>query len=295
MQEAGGTSRGNGAALAEAPVAHIGDAVTALAVRRVGHGPPLLLLPGFPLHGLTYRRVVPLLQDACTCYCVDLPGCGESRWTADTDFSMPAHARRLSRMADHFRLERMAVLGHDTGGAAARHFALLDARIDKLILINTEIPHHRPPWIPTYQRLLALPGAVVALRLLFRSEVFLRSSAGFGGCFQDRRLIGDEFKRLFVRPLVEDGRRAMGYSKYLRGFDWAENDAFATRHAAITARTLFIWGREDPTFPEAMGRQMAAQFSACAGFESVGATRLLPHEERPDEVARLARNFLLAA
>jgi len=253
------------------------------------------MIPGFPLHGLTYRRLVPLLADEFTCYCVDLPGTGESRWTASTDFSFPGHARLLMRMADTYGLEEFAIVAHDSGASVARHLALLDRnRCRALIIINTEIPYHRPPWIPLYQKLLGLPGSGYALRLLLRSRWYVRSGAGFGGCFFDRDYLDGEFTELFLRPLVRDHRKALGYARFLRGFDWAENDAFATRHADISARTLLVWGRDDPTFPEPLGREMAGQFRGGAAFVSIPETRLLPHEEKPEEVARAVRNFLLA-
>jgi haloalkane dehalogenase len=284
---------GDRSPLSAAPLQYVGEAGTALALRRIGKGPPLIMIPGFPFHSLTYRRLVPLLAQEFTCCCVDLPGTGQSRWDDSTDFSFPAHGRRLKHMADELGLQRYAVLGHDTGGFLARHLALLDPeRAGKLIIINTEMPNHRPPWIPLYQKFMALPASSYVIRMLLRSDTYVRSRAGFGGCFYDPRLIDDEFKEVFVRPMIENHRQTLGYGKYLRGFDWAENDAFEQRHAEIRARVLFIWGRDDRTFPEPLGREMAKQLPGRAGFESIPATRLLPHEEKPEEVARLTRSFL---
>jgi len=287
-------ARTTSALLSAQPVEYVDEGATAVAVRRAGQGPAIILIPGFPLHSLTYRRLVPHLADAFTCYCVDLPGTGESRWTVATDFSFPAHARRLMRMADAFGLEQFDIIGHDSGGSVARHLALLDPkRSHRLVIINSEIPHHRPPWIPTYQKLLALPGSSYALRMLFASDAYLRSSLGFGGCFFDLRCIDDEFKALFVEPIVREHRKAVGYGRFLRALDWAESDAFEKRHRDIAAPTLLVWGRDDPTFPEPLGRDMARQFAGGAAFESIPATRLFPHEEKPDEVARVVRPFLL--
>lgn len=282
--------------LAAAPIEYVGDGTDAVAVRRVGQGPPLIMIPGFPLHGLTFRRVAALLSDRFACYAVDMPGTGESRWSASTDFSFAAHARRISRVIDACKAPHVAVLGHDTGASIARHVALHEhERVDKLILINTEIPFHRPRAIPAYQRLLGLPGSTRIFRTLLQSTAYLHSRWAFGGCFHDRSLIDGEFRRLFVEPIANDSRRAIGYARYLRGFDWVENDAFASRHAAIRASTLFIWGRDDPTFPEALARRMALQFPRCAGFESIADARLLVHEERPAEVARAIGAFLSRA
>lgn len=142
-----------------------GDAV--LALRRYGAGPPLLLVHGWPLHGFTWRKLLPGLSRRFTCFVVDLAGAGDSEWTGRTDFDFHAHARRLKHMVDQLGLDRYSVLAHDTGGTVARCLGLIDgSRMDKLAIINTEMPGHRPPWIRLYQRLLCLPGAALIFRLI---------------------------------------------------------------------------------------------------------------------------------
>src|SRR3989442_1434932 len=66
-----------------APVAN-----SMIAYRRFGKGDPLLLLHGWPLSSMTFRKLVPLLQDQFDCYVPDLPGCGQSEWSSKTDFSI---------------------------------------------------------------------------------------------------------------------------------------------------------------------------------------------------------------
>jgi haloalkane dehalogenase len=236
-----------------------------------------------------------LFRRSCdyTCVVVDLPGAGESAWSDRTDFTFPAHAARLGRLMDHLGQGPYAVLGHDTGGSVARHLAL-DAgdRVRHLVLINTEIPHQRPPWIPLFQKLLVLPGAVTVLRGLLRLRAYRHSGAGFGGCFWDEGLIDGEFHRLFVAPLIRERRRAEGYIRFIGCLDWDECDGFAARHRNITCPVSFLWGRRDPTFPYEHALAMAEQFPHCVGFEAIEEARLLPHEERPDAVCAAVRRFL---
>jgi pimeloyl-ACP methyl ester carboxylesterase len=54
---------------------------------------------------------------------------------------------------------------------------------------------------------------------------------------------------------------------------------------------LLIWGADDPTFPVALARAMVGQFPNARIAEIPGA-KLLVHEEKPAEVARLALEFL---
>ena len=96
------------------------------------------------------------------------------------------HGFPLSGFTWRLGLSRYSVLAQDTGGTFARYLALEDGtRIDRLILINTEMPRHRPPWIPLYQFLMQLPGTLTVFGLLLQSKAYLRSPMGFGGCFDD--------------------------------------------------------------------------------------------------------------
>jgi len=269
-----------------------GDAT--LALRRFGAGPALLLVHGFPLHGYTWRRVLPALSQHHTCYVVDLAGMGDSQWTAATDFSWEGHARRLKVLIDRIGVQRYGALAQDTGGTIARCLALVDgARLDRLALINTEIPGHRPPWIPLYQWLMrAIPGAPLFFRQLLRSGAFVRSGMGFGGCFYDLALIEGEFREQFITPYIESARRTDGMARYLTGLYWDSVDALRQRHAELRMPVLLVWGEDDPTFPIALAREMAEQFADCRGLIAIPRAKLLPHEERPEAVAEAVVSFL---
>jgi haloalkane dehalogenase len=264
---------------------------TIVPVRRFGTGPPLLLVHGFPLSGFTWRFLLPELARHRTCIAVDLPGLGDSHWTPATDFSFPGQGATLQRVADALGLDSYRVLAHDTGGTFARFLALGDTRVERLALINTEIPGHRPPWIPTYQRLMALPGSAAVLAALNRAPAFVRSGAGFGGCFVDRAHLGGEFHTEFVAPITRSVTRRAGIRAYLRGAQWGPVDAFRELHARLRIPVRLVWGVEDPTFAVGRAREMLRQLPD-ADLVEIARTRLLPHEERPDAVLDAIGGFL---
>jgi pimeloyl-ACP methyl ester carboxylesterase len=276
----------------DAAVQKVDTGTARLAVRRFGSGPSLLLVHGFPLSGFTWRKVLPDLAARYTCYVPDIPGMGESEWTDATDFSFPGQGHTLKALVDSLGLERYSVLAQDTGGTFARCLALEDgARIEKLALINTEIPRHRPPWIPFYQFLTRLPGTLPAFSVLLRSHAFLRSGMGFGGCFHDLRLIDGDFHQHVVEPLVQSPHRRDGMRRYLRGAQWEPVDALEHDHRRIAMPVRLIWGADDPTFPVAYAYNMVKQFPD-AHLVEIPAARLLVHEEKPAEVARSVMEFL---
>jgi pimeloyl-ACP methyl ester carboxylesterase len=275
-----------------APMMRQDTGTARLAYRRFGSGPALLLVHGFPLSGFTWRKVLPALAERHTCFVPDLPGMGESEWTDATDFSFPGQGRTLKAFADGLGLGRFSVLAQDTGGTFARYMALEDpARVEKLVLINTEMPGHRPPWIPLYQFLMKLPGTLAVFGLLLRSEPYLRSSMGFGGCFCDLDLVGGDFAEHVIAPLRRSPRRMEGMRAYLRGTKWGPVDALAHEHERLTMPVELVWGADDPTFPVVLARDMVRQFPDARLVEIPGA-RLLVHEEKPTEVARAVREFL---
>ncbi len=268
-------------------------ATSSVAVRRYGAGPPLVMLHGFPLHGGTYRHLVPRLAERRTCFLFDLLGAGESRWQAEDDFSFTAQALRVRRALDAFGVGPYELVAHDTGATVARLLALLEGdRLRRLVLINTEVPGHRPPWIPLYQRLLSLPGSSRFFQWLLRSKAFLHSSAGFGGSFVNRELIDGEFHAQFVEPLTRSRRRVLGYARYLSGLDWGQVDGLAIKHDAIRSPVLLVWGEADSTFPVSQGRRLAEQLPNCVDFRAVPGTKLLPHEENPHAVLHHLQEFL---
>jgi len=275
----------------DAPIQTVDTGTERLHCRRFGSGPPLLLVHGFPLSGFTWRKVLPDLAQHYTCFAPDLPGMGDSEWTDATDFSFPGQGRTLKRLVDGLGLDRYSVLAHDTGGTFARYLALEDgARVEKLSLINTEMPGHRPPWIPLYQFLMRVPGTLTAFGLLLRSSAFLRSGLGFGGCFNDLGLLDGDFHDHVIAPMLESPKRMEGMQRYLIGAEWAPVDALEHEHARLHMPVQLVWGVDDPTFPLEHARRMLVQFPDARLVEIPGA-RLLAHEEKPAEVARAVLAF----
>ena len=276
----------------DAPAQTIDTGTARLPYRRFGSGPALLLVHGFPLSGFTWRKLLPELSKHYTCYALDLPGMGESEWTTATDFSFPGQGRTLKAFVDRLGLDRYSVLAQDTGGTFARYLAIEDAaRVAKLALINTEIPNHRPPWIPLYQFLMRSSLTPTLFGLLSRSDLFLRSPMGFGGCFNDMRSIEGDFREHAIEPLIRSRQRREGMRRYLLGAQWEPVDALAHDHMRIKMPVNLIWGVDDPTFPVDLARSMVQQFPD-ARLTEIRGGRLLVHEEKPVEVARAVVDFL---
>lgn len=261
--------------------------------RRAGQGPALVMLHGFPLSGLTWRKVVPALAEHFTCYALDQVGLGDTTSTAEFDFSSEGQGLVFQRALRALGVSSYALIGNDTGGWNARELALLEPdAVTHLLLTNTEIPGHRPPWIPLYQALATLPGAPFVFHQVLASRFMRRSPLGFGGCFSNLDLLEGEFTDLFVTPLLADPRRIPLLARFLVQMKFARLDRFAELHARLAMPVSFLWGDADPTFPIGRARAMASQFPNVAGFHAIAGGKLLVQEEFPDDLARLVLGIL---
>ena len=261
--------------------------------RREGSGPPIVFLPGFPLSGRTWDGVVARLRDRFTCWTLDLVGLGRSHSTVAADYSSPGQARAFSGALSQLGVGRYALVGNDTGGWIARELALIEGpRVARLVLTNTEIPGHRPPWIPMYQALAHLPGFGTTMQQLLKLRAFRRSPMAFGGCFHDLSHLDGPFHARFIEPLIASSERIEGVRVFLQQMKFTRLDEFQTLHGRLGMPVLFIWGAADPTFPEHRARQMLPQFPNVAGFHSVRDAKLFFYEEHPDEVAALIARFV---
>src|SRR5437867_4967931 len=276
--------------MADDATTRVGDA--SVHWRRAGSGPPIVFLHGFPLSGATWDAVVHHLRDRFTCYAPDLIGLGESSSTSDDDYSSPGQARVFQGLLSQLGVGSYALVGNDTGGWIARELALIDTqRVSHLVLTNTEIPFHRPPWIPMYQVLARVPGCGTVIGQLLKASGFCKSSLAFGGCFQDPTRVDGDFRARYIEPLIASDARMDGVMRFLRRMKFSRLDEFTNLHGQLAMPTLFIWGANDPTFPEPRAREMVAQFPNVAGFHSIAHGKMFFYQERPAEVDRPVDRF----
>ena len=129
---------------------------------RVGRGPDVFFVHGWPLHAATFRDIVPKLADRFTCHLIDLPGAGDSEWGPQSKISVRDHADSVRSVIQQIGLQDFAFVAHDSGGYIARLVAAGDARATALVMGNTEIPGHTPFGILAFIALNKLGLARVA-------------------------------------------------------------------------------------------------------------------------------------
>jgi pimeloyl-ACP methyl ester carboxylesterase len=109
----------------------------------LGEGPLVILLHGFPDYWYTWRAQMPELAKAHRVVALDLRGYNLSDKPEGVEnYAMSKLVEDVSAVADHFKAERFALVGHDWGGAIAWAYAMTHPeRVERLIILN--LPHPR--------------------------------------------------------------------------------------------------------------------------------------------------------
>ena len=264
-----------------------------LAYWKLGRGPDVVCVHGWPLHAATFRRVAPVLARDFTLHLFDLPGAGQTEWTDASKISMADHVATLRAFVDALGLSRFAYLAHDSGGAFARMAAADDRRVSALVLGNTEIPGHTPWLVELYAAVARVPGLRSAFLASMASRAVRPSFLAFGGCFADPTYADGEFFELFVKPLVVSKRAGRGQLQLAATLDVSVFDDLATIHRRIDAPVRLLWGPRDPFFPIEKARAMLTQLPRADLVEIPGA-KLFAHEDFAEPFAAHAREHLLA-
>jgi pimeloyl-ACP methyl ester carboxylesterase len=264
-----------------------------VAYRRVGSGPDVLFVHGWPVNSATYRTLLPHLVDKVTCHLIDLPGAGSSRFTADTPLTIENHIHSVRRSLDLLDLNDVAVVGHDSGGMIARHAVAGDTRLRALGLIDTEQSTGLSWKFKSFLAGRRIPGFGAGLGWVAGKPRLRRNKLVLGDAFLDRSLLDGEFDEFFLQPLHTSRVHRVAAIKLLRSFDYQLVRDLGALHRKIDVPVQLVWGEHDRFFPVDWAREMVADFrnAELAVIEGAG---LFSHEERPAEVAQALLPVLTA-
>lgn len=255
-----------------------------VAVRTIGTGPDVLFVHGWPVHGATFRQLLPHLVDHVTCHVIDLPGAGSSCYDSNTQLSIENHIHSVRRCVELLGLDSVAVVGHDSGGMIARHAMVGHDALRSMGLIDTE---QSGPMALRFRSFIAarrLPGFAGVFGWLAGKPRLRRTKLVLGDAFADRSLLDGEFDEFFLRPLhtSESARTAAG--RIFTSFDLDHVRELKEIHGRIDVPVRLVWGAEDKFLPIAKAREMVSDFPN-AELTEIAQAGLFSHEEKPAEVA----------
>jgi pimeloyl-ACP methyl ester carboxylesterase len=219
-------------------------------VARIGSGPAVILLHGYPDNLQIWSDVATRLAGQFEVFAFDWPGMGCSdAWPGGaTPFDM---ARRLLSLMDAWGVQCAALVGQDMGGQPALAFAAeCPQRLSHLVVMNSLVI-----WDEETSWEIALLRKFGWNRILlerFPRAVFFRAirtflPAGYKLSPELRSDLWDSFQRPEVRHFVV--RMCAGYQGTL--------PRLKQLYPAIRTPSLFLWGGHDRHFPVAHAKTLA--------------------------------------
>jgi pimeloyl-ACP methyl ester carboxylesterase len=221
-----------------------------LRVARIGSGPQVILLHGYPDNLQVWSELAPRLATRFEVVAFDWPGMGCSEvWTGGaTPFDF---ARRLRTLMDDWNIERAAIIGHDMGGQPALAFAAENAsRISQLVVMNSlVIWDEKTSWEIVLLRKFGWNRVLLERlpRALFLRAIRTFLPRDYKISRELRSDLWESFQRPEVRKFVV--RMCAGYQGTL--------PRLKQLYPSIRTPGLFLWAERDKHFPVAHARRLA--------------------------------------
>lgn len=252
---------------------------------RKGQGPALILIHGLASSMYTWADVIGPLSEGFDVIALDLPGFGAS--SQPKDLSFDDNQKAVIGLMDALGVPKAHFAGNSMGGAVSLLIAArVRDRVDRVVILDSAGFKMKPDERPFVIQLLASRAAsVIAERLPIRR---LLAAATLRHLIHDQARVTEERIDEYVAPLLRPGALASVRSLLLSRLD----ERFVADQGAIQAKTLVLWGRFDPWLPPSDADRFVAGIKDAR--KVVLETGHMPQEERPAEVARLIREFLIS-
>src|SRR5271156_3968491 len=123
-----------------------------------GSGPVALFVHGVLLNGYLWRHQLEGLSDIRRCIAVDLLAHGDTEIASDQDVSVTANAKMLKEFLDALNIDKVDLVGNDSGGGIAQIFAVLyPDHVRSLTLTDCDTHDNWPP--EAFKPFLAMAAA----------------------------------------------------------------------------------------------------------------------------------------
>jgi pimeloyl-ACP methyl ester carboxylesterase len=264
-----------------------------------GNGPAALFVHGVPLDGYHWRHVIDRIEHRRRCIAIDLMGLGHTEISRSQDVSFTAQARMIAEVLDYLSIERVDLIGNDSGGAIAQIFAAhYPNRLRSLVLTNCDVHDGWPPpqvlplmersrngtLAPVFQNTLDRPD-------LARERYASGESVPLFRSYADPSVLSDEIIRLYLQPLLSSQERIEAFQRYWLAFDNAQTVAIHSALKGLQVPTLIVWGLEDIFFDKKWAYWLKDTIPGARRVIEVEDARLSFPEDRPDALTKPMLQF----
>lgn len=270
-----------------------------IAYFEAGHGPVALFIHGVPINGYHWRHVIDHVKGRRRCIAIDLMGLGYTEIGPAQDVSFTAQAQMIAEVLDALKIDKIDLVGNDSGGAIAQIFAARHPhRLTSLVLTNCDVHDGWPPpqvlplmehcrkgtLAPIFQPMLDRPD-------LARERYARGESVPLFRSYADTRVLTDDLIRLYLQPLLSSPQRIDAFQRYWLGFDNAQTVTIHGALKTLQVPTLIVWGLKDIFFDVKWAYWLKDTIPGAQRVVEVRDGRLFFPEDRPDELARPMLEF----
>jgi pimeloyl-ACP methyl ester carboxylesterase len=260
--------------------------------RERGTGEPIVFVHGLLVNGDLWRKVVPTLAKDFRCITPDWPlGSHDAPMKADADLTPPGLARLVADFLAALDLERVTLVGNDSGGAISQIVVTEHPeRIARLVLTPCDAFEVFPPRMFRYLSVVArIPGAMFQLSQSMRIRALRRLPFAFG--WLTKRPIEDEISDSYVRPGISSADVRRDTAKFLRGAKPEHTLAAAGKLHHFERPVLLAWAGDDRFFALELAQRLAAEFPN-ARLEVIDGARTFVPEDQPERLTELIAAFV---
>ncbi len=271
----------------------VGPAELAVVEAGPDGAPPVLFLHGMPTHSYLWRHVLHELDGEVRAWAPDLMGLGDTRVSPYEDFTIPMQAELLLEWLDVLGLDRVAVVGHEQGGAVAQQLvANHPERVSHLCLVDSVAYDSWPvPLVTRAMRLARTPGLDVVGYALDVPRRVAHARIGFARAVYDRSILTGDVIDEYVRPLttVEGRERAR---RFLLAGDARYTLECVPGLRAYPGPAAVVWGADDVFLSPSWGLRLVEDLPGAGELDLLPFCGHLVPEERPAQLAAVIRRLL---
>lgn len=250
----------------------------------VGKGDLVLLLHGIPTWSYLYHDVIPLLEPHCRVLAPDFLGHGYSDRRDRFDRSLRAQCRMILKFLDALGLEKVTIVGHDTGGGVALIMGIENPdRVARLVLTNVVAYDSWP-----IDDMIALGNP--NWRSKSPKEVADFVAGGLPDGLHNAGRLTDEFRTGIVAP-YSDEEGKISLIRNASALNTNHTTMLMDRHGEICVPTLVLWGVHDPWQTIADGERLAREIPGAKLVRIENASHWL-QQDTPEPFARGILDFI---
>ena len=261
-----------------------------------GFGPVALFVHGVVLNKHLWRHQLTELSDIRRCIAVDLLAHGDTEIEPDQDVSVTANAKMLKEVLDVLKIDKVDLIGNDSGGGIAQIFAALNPeRVRTLTLTNCDTHDNWPPEaFKPFVDMVRAGGLRDTLNAMLADKTIFRSAGALGPAYEQPETVTDEDIETYLLPLVRTEQRTRDLQRFVVAFDDKHTRLIEPQLRKLQAPTLIVWGTDDVYFPVKWAHWLAETIPGAKPAVELTGARIFFPEERADEFNQLLRDHLLA-